>query len=212
MNDRNENGGARVHVVDDDPAMRDSVSFLLESVGIDVTCYDHAEDFLAKYSPDMRGCVLLDVRMPGMSGLQLHAKLKEESIRIPVIIVTAHSDVPMAVAAMRSGAFDLIEKPYNDQVLIDRVREAIERDASEHHEHVQEAAIRERLAELSPREDEVMRLVVSGFLNKQIASKLGLSIKTVEVHRSRVMQKMEARSLADLVRMTMRVGIEGEGA
>jgi two-component system, LuxR family, response regulator FixJ len=210
MNEPQGPTDAKVHVVDDDPGMRDSVQFLLESVGIGVTCYESAEDFLGKYEPAMRGCVLLDVRMPGMSGLQLHAKLKEESIRIPVIIVTAHSDVPMAVAAMRNGAFDLIEKPYNDQVLIDRVREAIARDESEHAEHLQEAGIRDRIAELSPREDEVMRLVVSGFLNKQIASKLGLSIKTVEVHRSRVMQKMEARSLADLVRMAMRAGIEGE--
>lgn len=210
MSDAQDNIPSKVHVVDDDPGMRDSVSFLLESVGIDVACYESAEDFLERYDAQMRGCLLLDVRMPGMSGLQLHEKLREESIKLPVIIVTAHSDVPMAVAAMRNGAFDLIEKPYNDQLLIDRVREAIDRDRTEHHEHLQEAAVRERLAELSPREDEVMRLVVSGFLNKQIASKLGLSIKTVEVHRSRVMQKMAARSLADLVRMAMRVGIEGQ--
>ncbi|MEZ6197825.1 MAG: response regulator transcription factor [Planctomycetota bacterium] len=211
MTGTNRNQQARVHVVDDDPAMRDSIRFLLESVGLPVVCFDSAESFLSACDQDVRGCVILDVRMPGMSGMQLHARLRERDFRIPVIIVTAHSDVPMAVAAMRSGAFDLIEKPFSDQVLIDRVREALEHDAEEHRAILAESDIRAHLESLSPREREVMDFVVGGCLNKQIATKLDLSIKTVEVHRSRVMQKMEARSLADLVRMAMRVGIEGRG-
>jgi len=200
--------GVTVFVVDDDDAMRESLDFLIKSVGLKVESFNSAEQFLEYYDPAMRGCLILDVRMPGMSGLELQEHLRAERIRIPIILLTAHADVPMAVRAMRGGAFDMIEKPCRDQVLLDRVRQAVDEDARA---RVDDRLVKEssdRIGCLSPREREVMELVVAGMPNKQIADALKISIKTVEVHRARVMEKTGAQSLAELVRMAMMVGIE----
>lgn len=197
-----------VYIVDDDDAMRESLQFLVGSVGLPTEAFASAEQFLAHFSPTARGCVLLDVRMPGMSGIELHEQLRASRIAIPVIILTAHADVPMAVRAMRAGAFDFIEKPCNDQVLLDRIHQAIERDADARLDRDRADDIQQRLEKLSPRERQVLELVVAGFANKQVAGMLELSIKTVEVHRGHVMSKMQAASLADLVRMAMLAGID----
>ena len=192
-----------VFVVDDDEGMRKGLRFLLESTGYDVETLDSAQAFLDFYRPSMRGCVLLDVRMPGMSGLELQKHLRSENIAIPVIIVTAHANVPMAVDAMQNGAFDFIEKPFEGSVLLGRVRQAIAHDARHQVQDRQRKTSSKRLDSLTPREREVLDLVVTGMLNKQIAGELGISMKTVENHRARVMEKMKAESLAQLVRMTM---------
>ncbi|MEE9392600.1 MAG: response regulator [Planctomycetota bacterium] len=199
---------ALVYVVDDDQAVRDSVCFLLESASIPSQSFANAEDFLAGFDQGLHSCLVLDVRMDGMSGLELQKKLREMNLRLPIIVVTGHSDVPMAVTAMRDGAFDLLEKPYTDEVLLERIREALHEDADIRRVEGGLDEVKAKLQDLSPREREVMEFVVAGYLNKQIASKLGLSVKTIEVHRSRVMQKMKARSLAALVRMAMTAGIE----
>lgn len=198
---------ATVFVVDDDSAMRQSLQFLIESHGYHVESFPSAEDFLAHYQPTMSGCLILDVRMPGMGGLKLHETLQERGSQIPVILLTAHGDVPMAVKAMRAGAFDFIEKPSNDHVLLDRIARALQRDRETRENKQEVREVESGLAELSPREREVMELVVAGMLNKQIAAQLGISIKTVEVHRARVMEKMRAESLADLVRKAILAGV-----
>ena len=197
-----------VFVVDDDDAVRESIAFLLGSVSIRCETFASAESFLENYDATRRGCLVLDVRMPGMSGIQLHQRMREKRLTIPVIILTAHSDVPMAVETMKNGAFDLIEKPCNDQVLLERIQEAIKKDADLWLDERLLKQAEERLIRLSPREKEVMGYVVAGYLNKQIAEMMDVSIKTVEVHRSRVMQKMEAPSLADLVRMATLLGMD----
>jgi len=194
-----------VFVVDDDEGMRKGLRFLLESTGYDVETLDSAQAFLDVYRPSMRGCVLLDVRMPGMSGLELQEHLRSKKIAIPVIIVTAYANVPMAVDAMRNGAFDFIEKPFEGSVLLGRVRQAMAYDTRHQVEDKQRRTSRIRLNSLTPREREVRDLVVGGLLNKQIAGELGISMKTVENHRARVMEKMKAGSLAELVRTTMPV-------
>ena len=196
-----------VFIVDDDEAMRESLEFLLKSAGLSVEAFDSAEAFLRHLDPAMDGCLLLDVRMPGMSGLDLQARLERDAINLPVILLTAHGDVPMAVRAMRAGAFDFIEKPCNDQVLLDRVNAAVRHDRQRRDDDDAARRVQKRAQHLSPREREVMQLVIEGLLNKQIASRLSISIKTVEVHRARVMEKMEADSLAELVRMTTLAGI-----
>lgn len=195
-------------VVDDDESMRQSLLFLIRSAGYQAEAFASAEDFLGAYQPEQRGCLLLDVRMPGMNGIQLQDELQRRGATLPVIILTAHGDVPMAVRAMRAGAFDFIEKPSNDEQLLNRVRDAIEFNSHRQRDQslAQQAML--RYEQLSPREREVMRLVVQGLLNKQIAAELNISIKTVEVHRARVMEKMGAASLAELVRMAVVSDIE----
>lgn len=194
---------ATVFVVDDDQAMRNSLKWLIESVGVMVESFASADDFLARYESGRPGCLVLDVRMPGMSGLELQEHLAARNIRIPAVIITGHGDVPMAVRAMKAGAVDFIEKPFNDEALLDAIRRALafeerERSAqSEHHE------IQQRLAHLTPREREVMDMVTEGRSNKEIANTLGVSAKTIEAHRARVMEKMQAGSLAELVRMAL---------
>jgi len=195
-----------VFVVDDDEAMRRGLEFLLSSAGYDVESFDSARSFLNRCRPGMRGCLLLDVRMPGMSGLELQEHLEAERIGIPVIIVTAYANVPMAVRAMQGGAFDFIEKPFEGAVLLGRIRRALAREAEAHLDQDRRRKITRRLQTLTPREREVMDLVVDGLLNKQVAAELGISMKTVENHRARVMQKMKAESLAELVRMVITAG------
>lgn len=201
-------GESSVYVVDDDADVRDSLSLLLGSVGLEVRTFDSAVRFLESCGPDDAGCIVLDVRMPGMSGPQMQEKLAGYGIHMPVIILTGHADVPTAVRTLKAGAFDLLEKPVSDQDLIDRVNRALELDAEHRREQRERAVVLERLASLSARERQVMEAVVAGRLNKLIASDLGLSTRTVEIHRARIMQKMQADSLSELVRMAMVAGIE----
>jgi len=192
-----------VFVVDDDQAMRNSLQWLIESVGTKVECFASAEEFLESYYPGRSGCLLLDVRMPGMSGLELQEYLITNDIRIPVIIITGHGDVPMAVRSMKGGAVDFIEKPFNDELLLEAIRNAIHMDERQRDRQSELAGLAEKLAQLTPREHQVMDMVTVGKSNKEIANILGVSAKTVEAHRARVMEKMEARSLAGLVRMSV---------
>ncbi|MFP4145001.1 MAG: response regulator FixJ [Phycisphaeraceae bacterium] len=193
-----------VAVIDDDRAVRDSLQWLLESGGLQIRAFATAQDFLAALEGGHRpGAALVDVRLPGMSGLDLQQRLNEMGLCLPVVIITGHGDVPVAVRAMKAGAVDFIEKPFNDQVLLDRVQEALEQGHRLRQEEADLQAIMQRIERLTPREREVMELVVQGWLNKQIAAELGLSPKTVEVHRAHVMEKMEADSLARLVRMAV---------
>ncbi len=196
-------GQANVFVVDDDPAMRNSLKWLIESVGMHVETFASAGDFIRNYYPGRAGCLLLDVRMPGMSGLELQQHFVDNQINIPIIIITGHGDVPMAVRAMKAGAVDFIEKPFNDELLLESIRNALSLDVERRATQAGRAEIAARLAQLTPREHEVMEMVTDGRSNKEIAQTLGVSAKTVEAHRARVMEKMEARSLADLVKMAV---------
>lgn len=195
--DRNE---PLVYVVDDDEAVRDSLTLLLKAVGLTGRAYGSAAEFLDAYDPEQHGCLVADIRMPGMSGLDLQAELNERGAPIPLVFITGHGDVPMAVGAMKSGALDFIEKPFRDQDLLDRVHQALGWDKERRTENLETLAIRERLATLTPRETEVMERVVQGQANKVIAMDLGVSQRTVEIHRARVMEKMAVRSVAKLVR------------
>lgn len=192
-----------VFVVDDDPAMRDSVSFLMSSVGFAVETFESAHDFLARYDRTRPGCLVLDVRMPGMSGLELQERLGADPIAPPIIMVSAYADVPTAVRALKAGATDFLEKPYTDQDLLDRVNVAIARDRAQRREAAECAEVDARIGHLTPRESQVMELVLEGKANKVIADDLGLSHKTVEVHRARVMDKMRVRSLAELLQLVL---------
>jgi RNA polymerase sigma factor (sigma-70 family) len=194
-------------VVDDDEAMRNSLAWLIESEGLRVETFDSAQSFLAACYPGRAGCLLLDVRMPGMSGLELQEHLRHRQMRLPVIIITGHGDVPMAVRAMKAGAVDFIEKPFDDETLLATIQRALELDAYQRSQQAGRAEIAARLAQLTPREHEVMLMVTDGMSNKEIANELGVSAKTVEAHRARVMEKMEARSLAELVRMVLTTGV-----
>jgi two-component system response regulator FixJ len=195
-----------VFVVDDDSAVRDALRFLMRSVGLTVEAFSSAAEFLDAYRDDRAGCLVLDIRMPGMTGLELQDKLIERRSILPIIFITGHGDVPMAVEAMQAGAMDFIQKPFRDQDLLDRIHQAIDKDAKTRQSLGELAAIRTRLASLTPREREVMDLVVHGKANKVIAGDLDLSQRTVEIHRARVMEKIEASSLAHLVRMVLEVG------
>ncbi|HUW83471.1 MAG TPA: response regulator transcription factor [Phycisphaerae bacterium] len=194
---------ATVFVVDDDEAARVMLQFLLGSVGLGSEGFTSAQKFLDHYDPDRPGCLLLDVRMPGMSGLELQSRLACQGSKLPIILLTGHADVPMAVHAVRAGAFDFLEKPTNDQVLLDRVQQAIALDRTQRlHQAAYDGIIR-RLASLTAKEREVMDRVVAGKANRQIAAELGVSVKAIEARRANVMSKMEAQSVADLVRMTI---------
>ena len=192
-----------VFVVDDDPAMRDSLCWLLQSVDLHVETYPSADAFLAAYDAARPGCLVLDVRMPGMSGLNLQDELRARDIRLPIIMLSGHAEVPTAVRALKAGAIDFMEKPFSDELLLDRIRQAIDLDREQRDAGARRAAVAERYALLTPREREVMELVTAGKANKVIAAELGLSPKTVEVHRAAVMDKMRADSVADLVRMRL---------
>jgi two-component system response regulator FixJ len=194
-----------VFVVDDDDAVRNSLKLLLKSAGLTADGASSAQDFLASYDVAHPGCLVLDVRMPGMSGLEMQQELNLRGATIPVIFITGHGDIPMAVEAMQHGAFDFLQKPFRDQDLLDRVQRALTRDSEYRARLKQTDRIRERLASLSPREREVLDLVTQGKANKMVAGDLGVSQRTVEIHRAHVMQKMDAGSLAELVRMMMAV-------
>jgi two-component system, LuxR family, response regulator FixJ len=195
-----------VFIVDDDEAVRSSLRLLLKSVGLVPTALGSAREFLDKYDPAQPGCLVLDVRMPGMSGIELQETLNRQGAVIPVIFITGHGDVPMAVEAMQAGAFDFLQKPFRDQDLIDRIQRALEKDRASRTALTERSLIRERLESLTPREREVLTLVTSGKPNKIMAADLGVSQRTVEIHRARVMEKMGATSLAQLVRMIMDLG------
>jgi len=194
---------AIVYVVDDDAAILKSLGLLLRSEGYTVRTCASAQEFLSAYDPEHPGCVVLDVRMPGMGGLELQSELEARGISVPVIIMTGHGDVPMAVRAMRAGARDFIEKPFTNERLLERVREALQASASRFDELSRHAQVRGRLDQLSRREQEVLDHLVSGKLNKQIAAELGISVRTVEAHRARIMDKLEVRTLSGLVRLSL---------
>jgi FixJ family two-component response regulator len=194
-----------VYVVDDDDAVRNSLKLLLKSAGLTAETAASAPEFLGAYDAAQPGCLVLDVRMPGMSGLEMQQELNVRGAMIPVIFITGHGDIPMAVEAMQHGAFDFLQKPFRDSDLLDRVNRALLRDAESRARLRHTDRIRERLASLSPREREVLDLVTQGKANKMVAGDLGVSQRTVEIHRAHVMQKMEAGSLAELVRMMMTV-------
>jgi FixJ family two-component response regulator len=196
---------ARVYVVDDEEAICDSVGLLLKSVRLASRSFSDPGDFLRQWQPGWRGCLLLDVRMPRMSGLEVQRVLKERGNRLPVIFMTGHGDVPMAVEAMRAGALDFLQKPFNDDELIGRVQEALARDAEHAASARQRSEIEHRYASLTPREREIARCLIDGASNKVIAINLGLSERTVELHRARIMQKMNVRALAQLVQLLISV-------
>ena len=198
---------ATVFVIDDDDAVRRSVERLIRTVGLDVLTFPSAQEFLEHGPPDGPACIVLDVRMPGLSGLDLQKKLTEAGFSVPIIIMTGHGTVPMSVRAMKAGAVDFLQKPFDEQVLLDAVSQALERDREGRKTEALRLQALRRMDTLTPRERDVFELVVRGLLNKQVAAKLGASEKTIKVHRARVMQKMEADSLADLVRMAEKAGI-----
>jgi FixJ family two-component response regulator len=195
-----------VFIVDDDEAVRSSVRFLIRSVGLNAQVYASAHEFLAAYDPRHPGCLLLDVRMPGMSGLELQQELNRRGATIPVVFITGHGDVAMAVEAMQQGAFDFLQKPFRDQDLLDRVQRALARDAESRSRLAERAEILARLGTLTPRETEVLQLITRGMANKVVGAELGVSQRTVEIHRAHVMEKMNASSLAELVRMVLDSG------
>jgi RNA polymerase sigma factor (sigma-70 family) len=190
-----------VFVVDDDLSVRSSLKFLISTVGLQVESFDSADTFLHRKPPDAPSCLVLDVRLPGLSGLDLQRELAARNIRIPIVFVTGHGDIPMSVRAMKAGAVEFLTKPFHDQDLLDAIRIALERDRARHEQEKEVTALQQRFASLTPREREVISMVASGMLNKQIAGQLGTVEDTVKVQRSRAMGKMQAQSLADLVRM-----------
>ena len=192
-----------VFVVDDDEAIRGALRLLLKSVGLAAVAFSTAQEFLSTYEPSHPGCLVLDVRMPEMSGLELQQQLNIRGAVIPVIFISGHGDIPMAVEAIQQGAFDFLQKPFRDQDLIDRIQRALAKDRTSRAELQERVLIRERIRTLTPREAEVLKLVTNGKPNKVMAGDLGLSQRTIEIHRSRVMEKMAASSIAQLVRMVL---------
>ena len=190
-----------VFIIDDDPAVRDAVSLLLRADGLAVAAFATAADFLESPAASQAACLVLDVRMPGMSGLDLQKQLQARQCRTPIVFMTGHGDVPMAIRAMKAGAFDFIEKPFQGATLVRRVREALALDTRQRAVQARRADAEARLASLSAREREVLDRVAAGHYNKVIAAELGISLSTVEIHRKRVMEKLHAESLSDLIRL-----------
>src|SRR5438309_4507936 len=196
-----------VFVVDDDPSVRRAIQRLVESIGLQVELFASAQEFLRSKRPDAPSCLVLDIRLPGISGLDFQRQLAEANIHIPIIFITAHGDIPMTVRAMKAGAVEFLTKPFRDQDLLDAIQVGLERDRVRRQRQAETAMLRERLESLTPREREILPLVVSGLLNKQVAAEIGATEATVKVHRSQLMRKMGAASLADLVRMSEKMGI-----
>jgi FixJ family two-component response regulator len=205
-------GDAVVYVVDDDAGVRRSLARLVRSVGLNVETFPSAKEFLEHKGKDRASCLVLDVRLPGLSGLELQTAMGQSQRTMPIIFITGRGNVPMSVRAMKEGALDFLQKPFDPQGLLDAVQRALVRSSRARAVDVERAAIEERLALLTPREREVLTLLVTGMLNKQIAAELGAAEKTIKVHRGRVMKKMQAESVADLVRMTQKAGLETPGA
>jgi FixJ family two-component response regulator len=190
-----------VFVVDDDASLRESLKNLVRSVGLRVEAFPSAGEFLRSKLPDVPGCLVLDVRLPGLSGLDLQKRMAEAHVEIPIIFITGHGDIPMTVQAMKAGAVEFLTKPFRDQELLDAIQQALERDRQAREQRAETEGLRRRFDSLTPREMEVMELMVAGLLNKQIAAELGASETTVKIHRHKVMEKMGAGSLAELVKM-----------
>ncbi len=203
---------ACVYIIEDDDAVRDSLQMMLESVGRNVQAFVNADQFLQSYSQEMAGCIVLDIRMPGINGMELQRKLNEMTSILPIIFVTGHGDVPMAVEAMQQGAVDFVQKPYREQELLDKISQAMELDQENRASLQQRQVILQQMKDLTPRERDVMLLMVDGKANKVIAIDLDISQRTVEIHRARVMEKLTANSLAHLVRMYMTVESELPGS
>ncbi len=199
-----------VFVVDDDASLREALKSLIRSVGLQVELFGSAQEFLQRKRPDVPSCLVLDIRLPGTSGLDFQRRLAEAGISIPIIFITGHGDIPMSVRAMKAGAVEFLTKPFRDQDLLDAIHTGLERDRARRQRDSEVAAVRERFEWLTPREREVLPLVVSGLPNKQIAAKIGTSETTVKVHRSQLMRKMGANSLPELVRMAERLGMPAQ--
>jgi FixJ family two-component response regulator len=196
-----------VFVIDDDDSVRRALRRLIHSVGLQVELFGSAREFLERQWPDVPSCMILDIRLPGISGLDFQRRLTEAKIHIPIIFITGHGDIPMTVRAMKAGAVEFLTKPFRDQDLLDAIHQALERDRVRRQQEAEIATLRERFESLTPREQEVLPWVISGLLNKQIAAEIGTTEATVKVHRSQLMHKMGAESLADLVRMSEKIGI-----
>lgn len=196
-----------VFVVDDNAAVRDAIRWLVEQVGLAVRTYANAQEFLAAYRPGTRGCLVLDIRMPGMSGIELQEHLAREGIHLPVIIVTGHGDVPITVRAMKAGACEFLQKPFNDQTLLDAIQTALDRFGRIWDQEDRMSSTSRNLTTLTPREREILDQLRHGKLNKVIAADLGLSVRTVEGHRARIMEKMGARTLGQLIEMVVKTGV-----
>jgi FixJ family two-component response regulator len=196
-----------VFIIDDEKAMRESLKTLMETVGLNSKTYSSADKFLEDYDQKIHGCLVVDVRLPGMSGLELQAKLIQEGIKLPVIVITGHGDVPMAVQAMKMGALNFIEKPFRDQVLLDNIQKAIDFDAKMRNEQTKNVESKIKLESLTPREREIIGLLVTGKPNKAIAFELGISQKTVDFHRANILKKMGVESVVGLVRLLGNAGI-----
>jgi FixJ family two-component response regulator len=201
-----------VFVVDDDPSVRSSLKFLLSTVGLQAETFDSADSFLRRKLPDIPSCLVLDVRLPGLSGLDFQRELAARNISIPIVFLTGHGDIPMSVRAMKAGAVEFLTKPFRDQDLLDAIRVALDRDCARRKQDNEVAALRQRFDSLTSREQEVVSMVVAGMLNKQIAAELGNAESTVKVQRSRAMEKMQAASLAELIKMIEKAKAPSEKA